>query len=65
MIKLLHCDTLYSKMKKQALLIRLDKKEYDGVKQVSIKEKWSLNQVGEEAVKFYLRARKIIKKEKC
>ena len=51
-------------MKKQALLIRLDKKEYDGVKQVSIKEKWSLNQVGEEAVTFYLRARKIIKKEK-
>ena len=56
-------DTLYIKMKKQALLIRLDNKEYNGVKQISHKEKWSLNQVGEEAIRFYLRARRIIKND--
>ena len=48
-------------MTKQAISIRLDEKEYRGIKQISLKEKWSLNQVGEEAIRFYLKARKILK----
>ena len=48
-------------MNKQAILIRVTDDIAKGLKIIANKEKWSINQVGEEAIKFYLKARRIIK----
>ena len=48
-------------MNRIAILIRVTDDIAKGLKIIANKEKWSINQVGEEAVRFYLKARKIIK----
>jgi len=47
-------------MKKKAILIRVTETVYKVIKQIAAEEKWSLNQTGEEAMTFYLKARRKI-----
>lgn len=48
---------------KKPILVRLPEQIYTALKEIAQQEKWSLNQTGEEAVIFYLKARKKIFKE--
>ncbi len=48
-------------MKQKDLHIKLTDEEHAGLKKLALKEKWSMCQIGEEAVRFYLNARKILK----
>jgi len=48
-------------MNKRAILIRVTDDIVKGLKIIANKEKWSINQVGEEAIRFYLKARKVLK----
>ena len=47
-------------MNKVSILIRVSDEIAKKLKLLANKEKWSVNQTGEEAIKFYLRARRII-----
>jgi len=48
--------------KKSAILIRVSDEIMQGIIKIANKQKWSWNQTGEEAIKFYLKARKVIDK---
>jgi len=47
--------------KKTAILIRVTDDIMQGIIKIADKQKWSWNQTGEEAIKFYLKARKILR----
>ncbi len=48
-------------LKNKDIHIKITDGEHQGLKKVAQKEKWSMCQTGQEAIKFYLRARKILK----
>lgn len=47
-------------MKNKDIHIRITDEEERGLKKIALKEKWSKCKVGQEAIRFYLKARKII-----
>lgn len=47
-------------MKNKDIHIKITNEEHQGLKKLAIQEKWSMCQTGQEAVKYYLKARKVL-----
>jgi len=48
-------------LKNKDVHIKITDEEQQGLKKIALQEKWSMCQVGQEAIRFYLKARRIIR----